>query len=53
MVRLVPCGARECKQAAIDRQERERETSQTRKGRKEAHRTEYVLRRVSGEGLTV
>jgi hypothetical protein len=35
MVRLVSCGVGECRQGVIDREkERDKETSQTRKGRK-------------------
>jgi hypothetical protein len=41
MIRLVPCGVRECKQARIDGEERNRERHH--KQRKEKHRwTEYV-----------
>jgi hypothetical protein len=40
VVRLVPCGVRECKQAVIDR-ERDRQTETSNKNRKEEHRTEY------------
>ena len=42
MVRLVPCGVRECRQTVIDR-ERQAETSQTRKERKINSITQYVL----------
>jgi hypothetical protein len=37
MVRLVSCGAGECKQEVIDR-ERDKETIATRKGRKEGRK---------------
>jgi hypothetical protein len=49
MVRLVPYGVRECKQAGSNRwiRERQTETSQTNKkrkeGRKNRNRAEYVL----------
>ena len=42
MVRLVSYGVRECRQGAIDRERETKRTSQTRKGRKGEHRTEYV-----------
>ena len=46
VVRLVPRGVRECRQAGSNRareRERETETKQTRKGRKNNSITEYVL----------
>ena len=44
MVRLVPCGVRECRRAAIDR-ERETDTSRNKKRKEEQSITEYVLAR--------
>jgi hypothetical protein len=46
MVRLMSCGFRECRQAAIDKREREREGTDrdiTNKKRREEHRSKYSI----------